>query len=120
MSFINQQGYDVKKGKAAEFQAWLAENEEQLAATCPAGIEYMGTFVDVLTSEKNSGGFRTIWGMDSYGAMDSFSEAMKKGDTFAQLMEALAGFAVDQLDGGNWGNVVSRSATDAAIWGDEA
>ena len=120
MSFINQQGFDVKKGKAAEFQAWLTENEEKLAASCPAGFEYMGTFAKVLTSEKNSGSFHTMWGMDSYGAMDSFSEAMKKGDAFAQLMEAMAGFIVDPLDGGHWSSVVSRSVTETAIWGDEA
>ena len=120
MNFINQQGFDVKKGKATEFQAWLAENEEGLASSCPAGIEYMGTFANIFTSEKDSGFFRTIWGMDRYGAMDSFSEAMKKGDTFAQLMEAMAGFILDPIDGGNWSSEVSRSVTDTAIWGDEA
>ena len=119
MSFIAQQGFDVKKGRAVEFQGWVAENESALAAACPAGVEYIGTFANIFTSDKSSGSFRTIWRLDRYGSMDGFADAMKEGGGFAELMEAMAGFILDPLDGGHWSNELSRSVVDTAIWGDE-
>ncbi len=120
MNFVAEQGFDVKKGQSIEFQRWLADNEAALASACPEGVEYLGTFANIFSSEKDSGAYRTLWAMDSYGAMDSFAEAMKEGGTFAQLVDAMARFFLDAVDGGDWSNILSRRVTTAAMWGEEA
>ena len=38
-NIIAEYGVDVKKGQAQDFKRWLSENESQLAAACPKGIE---------------------------------------------------------------------------------
>jgi len=119
MDFIAEQGFDVKKGQSAEFQQWLVDNEAELASACPEGVEYMGTFANIFSSEKGSGSYRRLWGMESYGAMDNFANAMKEGGTFARLVDAEERFHVDPEDGGEWSNILSRRVTTAAFWGDE-
>ncbi|MDH3260944.1 MAG: hypothetical protein OEM81_01330 [Acidimicrobiia bacterium] len=119
MNFISEQGFDIKKGQSVEFQQWLMDNEGELASACPAGVEYVGTFANVFSSEKDSGSFRTLWAMESYGALDNFTDAMKEGGTFAQLVDAMAKFGLDSADGGDWSSSLSRRVTTAAIWGDE-
>ena len=56
MDFIAEFGFDVKKGQALDFQRWLSENESKLAAACPSGVEYIGTYAVVQTSKKHAGG----------------------------------------------------------------
>lgn len=119
MNFITEQGYDVKKGQAANFQKWLTDNEEKLAASAPDGVTYVGTFANIFSSEKDTGAYRTIWALDSYGDMDAFADAMKQGGPFASLVDAMVRFTLDVEDGGNWSNVLSRKVTTAAIWGDD-
>lgn len=119
MNFISEQGFEVKKGQSAEFQQWLMNNEAELASACPEGIEYMGTFANIFSSEKNSGSYRTLWAMESYGAMDNFTDAMKEGGTFAQLVDAMARFSLDSANGGDWSSILSRRVTTAVFWGDE-
>jgi len=119
MHFISEQGFDVKKGQSAEFQQWLVDNEAELASACPEGVEYLGTFANVFSSEKGSGSFRTLWALVSYGALDRFTDAIKEGGTFARLVDAMAKFGLDYVDGGDWSNILSRRVTTAAIWGDE-
>ncbi len=117
MKFIIQDGFDIKKGKDLDYQKWLAENEEKLAASCPTGTEYLGTFANIFGSEQNVRAYRTLWGMDSYGALDGLSEAIKEGGTFGQLMDTMGGFELDRQDGGLTSSELSRRVTDAAIWG---
>lgn len=117
MNFIAEFGFDVKEGKSIEFQKWLTNNEEKIGAATPSGSEYLGTFVTVQTSEKTSGSCRQYWRLDSYGAQDNFSAAMKEGGTFAQLMEEYTEF-IDQSNDCNWSQVLCRRVTDAAIWGE--
>lgn len=119
MNFISEQGFDVKKGQSVEFQQWLVDNEAELASVCPEGVEYIGTFANIFSSEKGSGSYRTLWGMVSYGAMDNFADAMKEGGTFSQLVDSMAKFGLDFADGGDWSTILSRRVTSAAIWGDE-
>ena len=117
MNFIADTGYDVKQGKQLEFQEWLTENEEKLAASCPSGTEYLGTFANIFGSERSVGTYRTLWGMDSYAAMDAFSAAIKEGGTFAQLMDTMGRFVLDRQDGGVQSGELSRRVSDAAMWG---
>ena len=119
MKFIVENGFDVQKGQAAEYQKWVADNEEKVAASAPESFEYLGTFANIFDSNPETGSYRTLWAMDSYGAMDNFANAMKEGGTFAQLMDTKAGFTLDPQDGGRLTNKLSRNITDTAIWGDQ-
>ncbi|MGH9195390.1 MAG: hypothetical protein ACRD1T_06590, partial [Acidimicrobiia bacterium] len=87
MNFIMEFGFDVKEGKSQEFQQWLSGNEEKLAAEAPEGSEYLGTYVAIFSSDRKGGSWRQYWRLESYGAQDKFSEAMKQGGTFARLIE---------------------------------
>ena len=95
MNFIAEFGFDVKKGRAQDFQRWMSENESKLAAACPSGVEYVGTYAVMYSSEKHSGSFRQFFRMESYGSQDTFSAAMKEGGAFANLVEEMTEF-VDQ------------------------
>jgi hypothetical protein len=117
VNFMVQNGFDVKKEREAGFQPWLVENESKLAEECPEGITYLGTFANIFGSEARVGAYQTVWGMDSYAAMDAFSNAIKQGGTFAELMDALGKFTLDRQEGGISSNELSRRVTDAAIWG---
>lgn len=116
MNLIAEAGFDVKKGKELEFQKWLAENEEKLAAACPPGTTYLGTFATIFGSERTVGAYRTLWGVENYAAMDAFSGSIKEGGTFSELMNAMGLFAVERQDGGLQVGELSRRVTDAAIW----
>ena len=119
MDFIAEFGFDVKRGKSGELQEWLSENESKLAATCPKGIEYVGTYFVVWSSEKHSGGCRQLFRMESYGSQDSWAATMKGGGEFATLMEGMAQF-VDQDREADWSQGLYKAVTAASIWGDEA
>lgn len=120
MNFMIQAGFDVKKEREAGFQPWLAENESKLAEACPEGVTYLGTFANIFGSDERVGAYRTVWGMDSYAAMDAFSNAIKQGGTFAELMDDLGQFTLDRQHGGILSGDLSRRVTDAAIWGLES
>lgn len=119
MNFIVQNGFDIKQGKEAAFGPWLAENEPRLAESCPEGVEYLGTFANIFGNDDRVGAYRSLWLMDSYGAMDRFSGAIKEGGAFADLMDELGRFAMDRQDGGVMSADLSRRVTDAAIFGVE-
>ena len=119
MNFIAEYGFDVKKGQAQDFQRWLSENESKLAAACPKGIEYIGTYAVVQTSEKHTGGFRSLLRMESYGSQDTLAAAMKEGGAYADLFMEMTKF-IDQDRGADWSSNLYKAVTDASIWGDEA
>jgi hypothetical protein len=113
VGFIFEFGFDVKQGKAHEFQKWLSENESKLAGAYPSGVEYIGTFGVVFTSEKQSGGFRLLLRLDSYAAQDALAAAMREGD-LATLYAETSQF-VDQDRGANWSNGLYKAVTDLSM-----
>lgn len=117
MNFLHINGFDPKEGKTRELQQWLSANEEKLALECPKGVEYVGTYFAVHTSEKNAGQVRVLWRMSSYGAQDNFAQAMKDGGTFARLMDEFTAL-MDQRNDAHWSESTLRKATDAAVWGE--
>jgi hypothetical protein len=119
MDFIAEYGYDVKKGQAQDFQRWLSENESKLAAAYPKGIEYIGTYAVVQTSEKHAGAFRSLLRMESYGSQDTLAAAMKEGGAYADIFMEMTKF-IDQDKDANWSSNLYKAVTDASIWSDEA
>ena len=117
MNFISEFGFDVKKGQAQDFQRWLSENESKFPAACPQGVEYIGTYAVVQTSEKHAGGYRQLVRMESYGSQDTFAAAMKEGGAFANLVEEMTEF-VDQEREADWSNGLYKAVTDISLWGE--
>jgi hypothetical protein len=117
MNFIAEFGFDVKKGQSRDLQRWLSENESKVAAACPSGIEYVGTYAVVWSSEKRSGGYRQLFRMESYGSQDTFAAAMQEGGDFAKLMEEASQF-VDQDREADWSNGLYKAVTATSFWGE--
>ena len=117
MNFITYSEFDVQKGTELDLRDWLAQNEEKIAAETPDGLEYLGTFTTIFGPEASVNTFRTVWAMDNYAAIDTFTKAVKAGGTFADLMDVLGSYQLDRQDGGIQMNVLTRRVTDAAIWG---
>ena len=77
MEFISEVTFDVKLGKTRDFQEWSRKNEDTIRKETPRRWEYIGTYAVIFSTEP--GQFRQLWRHDSYGAMDTFAEAMGKG-----------------------------------------
>jgi hypothetical protein len=115
MNFIAEFGFDIKQGKAREFQEWLSGAESKLAAACPAGVEYVGTYAVIYSSEKHAGGFRQFLRMESYASQDALAAAGKEGGDFAALLKEMNEF-VDQDRAADWSNSLFKKVTEASIW----
>ena len=117
MEFIADFGFDVKKGRAQDFQRWLSENESKVAAECPSGVEYIGTYAVIYSSEKHAGSYRQFFRMESYGSQDTMAAAMKEGGAFGKLIEEMSEF-VDQEREADWSNGLYKAVTDISLWGE--
>jgi hypothetical protein len=117
VSLILEYGFDVKQGELSDFQAWLSENEGRFAEACPAGVEYMGTYAAIYSSEKHAGGCRQYFRLDSYGVQDAMSATIKEGGAFASLLNDMNKF-VDRDRGADWSNGLYRSMTDLGMLSD--
>jgi hypothetical protein len=111
MDFIAEFGFDVKQGQAHEFQKWLSENESKIAAACPPGVEYVGTFGVIFSSEKHAGGYRQLLRLESYGAQDALAAAMREGGAFATSLDEVNQF-VDRDRGADWSNGLYKTVAE--------
>jgi hypothetical protein len=115
MNFIAEFGFDIKQGKAREFQEWLSGAESKLAAACPAGVEYVGTYAVIYSTEKHAGGFRQFLRLESYGSQEALAAAGKEGGDFGALLKEMNEF-VDQERAADWSNGLYKKVTEATIW----
>lgn len=116
MRFISEGGYSVKLGQEEAHQKWLEENEAALAASMPEGTKYLGTFVTVGSSEKQSGFYKTYFELDSYGAQDRLAEANKDADSdFGRLNREFSAF-VDYDYNAPWSSGLYKAVVDASIF----
>ena len=116
MALIEEFGFTVLEGQEEAFQQWLQQKEEQLRQAAPAGIRYLGTYGVVFGSEKQAGTYRLLLELDSYAAIDTFSEAMKdpNGD-FGRLLREHATFsAFDPTL--PWSQSLYRTVVDMAVF----
>ena len=120
MRFIQEFGYTVKVGQEEAHQKWLADNEQALAKSMPAGTRYLGTFVVVFSSEKTSGWYRTMVELDSYGAMDKLAALNKDPNSeYGRLLRESARFGDYDL-AAPWSNTLMKDVNDASIWDPQA
>lgn len=117
MDFLNIGGFNVPPGKNLEFQEWVRANSSALAKALPEGIELLGIYASMFSSEKNSGDFKAVWRLDSYGAMDRFAAAMGENPELARLMDEMGKFFDIRLGAGNSSELL-KSVADITIWAD--
>lgn len=117
MDFLLIQGFDVPSGKQREYQEWVRANFDALASSAPEGIELVGIYGRIFSSEKHSGSYQKIWRLDSYGALDRFSAAVGGEGEFARLLEEGGAFIDVRLEA-DWSNQLLKSVKDTTIWAD--
>ena len=117
MEFLHVSGFDVQPGKNREFQAWVRANSAALDKAMPKGNELVGIYASIFGSEKHSGGYKMIFRLDSYGAMDQFAAAVNSNAELARLMNELYSFA-DQRIGSDYSIELLKSVADTSIWAD--
>ena len=115
MRFIQEIGFTIKVGQDEAYQQWMMENEAALAASVPDGMKYLGTFVVVFSSEKDSGSYRTLVELDSYGALDRSAAAFKDPDNeFGKLLRESSRFE-DYALAAPWSSGLYKAVVDATI-----
>ncbi len=117
MDFLNVGGFSVPPGKNQEFQAWVRANSAALGKAMPKGIELVGIYASMFSSEKHSGNYKMVWRLDSYGAMDRFAAAMGENSELARLMDELGKFNDVRL-GADYSSELLKSVADITIWAD--
>lgn len=117
MDFLNVFGFSVPPGKNQEFQAWVRANSAALAKAMPKGIELVGIYASIFSSEKHSGDYKMVWRLDSYGAMDRFAAAMGENSELARLNDELGKFFDVRL-GADYSRELLKSVADITIWAD--
>ena len=103
-AFVSEWGFDVPIARKTEFHKWLADNEANISAACPKGIQYKGTYVVCYSSEKGAGRYRTIWAFDGFNGIEQFRTAMAADSPFKKLVEELQGYR-DMGDGTTWSDM---------------
>jgi hypothetical protein len=120
MRFIQEFGYTVKIGQDEAHQRWFEENDAALRAAMPAGTKYIGTFSVVISSEKQAGFYKTLFELDSYGAMDTIAAVTKDpNNEFGRLLRESSKFMDTDL-AAPWSNAILKDILDATVWDPQA
>jgi hypothetical protein len=118
MRLIMEQGYDVEQGRAGAYRAWLREYEEELAKSCPNGVEYIGTYAVIYGDQRRAGAFRTLWRFESYGAQDAYAEAAGGEGRFGVLLREAMSFG-DWRNEAHGSQQLLKAVVDATIFDPE-
>jgi len=120
MDFLLIGGGNVIPGKMREFQKWVRANSGSLGRLASEnGYELVGIYFSMFTSEKHSGACKTVWRLDSYGAMDRMAAAPPKSPELARLLDELDGF-FDVRIGADWSGELLKSVSDITVTSDHA
>lgn len=114
MHFIHEQGFDIREGEEHAYQRWLADNEAAIAAACPEGVEYLGTFYAIFSDTRTAGTYRMMWRYDSYGAQDRMAAEMTGDTALARLVHEAIRF-LDMGNHRNGSNQLLKLVTDSTI-----
>ncbi|HSM18547.1 MAG TPA: hypothetical protein VK845_16285 [Gemmatimonadales bacterium] len=112
--FIDHRRFVARAGQAAALQAWLKQNEQQLAAAFPLGSQSLGLYGQVYGD--GTGDLHLLIGLESYATLDVKAAAAADTETdFGRLVTELMSF----FDLSNVAPVASwlyRAAADAVWW----
>ena len=117
MDFLHISGFDVPPGKSREFQEWVQANSAALSNHAPDGIELVGAYASMFSSEKQTGHIKMVWRLDSYGAMDRFAAAIRDDEELARLLDEFGSFHDVRLGAGESVELL-KSVSDITIWAD--
>jgi hypothetical protein len=119
MRFIEEIGGSVKPGQQEALQEWLVKNEDALAKAYPEGSEYLGTYVVIYTSGKDSGQWRTVVRRDSYAALDQASAVAKDPNSdLGRLTREFIKF-FDPSPSAPWSRCLYKAVVDATVFKSE-
>ena len=105
-------------GKMREFQKWVRANSGNLGKLAAEhGYQLVGIYFSMFASEKHGGACKTIWRLDSYGAMDRMAAAPTKSPELARLLDELDGF-FDVRIGADWSGELLKSVSDVTVTSD--
>lgn len=115
MDFLTIQGFNVRPGKNLEFQEWVRANTAALSNALPEGVELVGIYSTIFSSEKHSGQYRFVLRLDSYGAQDRL--AGSDSPELARLFAEALSFGDVRL-GADFSHELLKSVADVTIWAD--
>jgi hypothetical protein len=104
-------GFEVPKNSAEAFHAWLVENEKSLAAQCPTGVQYRGTYGVFAQSHQTLGAYRTVWAFDTLASLEILAQEVAKKSAFGQLVQALSDFRDESIGASRSQQIYHPAAT---------
>lgn len=108
---VMEWGFEVAREQSEGFHTWLQANEQALAAECPAGVRYCGTYGVFAQSEMSLGGYRTVWAFDSLAAMEALSGEVAAGGSFGKRVGELTGFRDERIGAARSQQIYHPAAT---------
>jgi len=90
-------GFEVARDQSEAFHTWLMENEANLAAECPPGVQYRGTYAVFAQSIDTLGAYRTIWTFTSLAAMETLAAEVAAATSFGTRLKALTAFRDERI-----------------------
>jgi hypothetical protein len=116
MDFITEDGYQVKPDMQEEYQRWVIENQAAIRRALPEGVEFIGTYVAVFGSDYAGGGWRDLYRIDSYGALDRLAaESKRPGSELARLQRESSRFIDLDRSPERWTHNLYKNVVDATI-----
>jgi hypothetical protein len=116
MDFITEDGYQIKPGLQAEYQAWVVANQDALRRAQPEGVEYLGTYVAVYGNEYIGGTFRDLYRIDSYAALDRIAAEGRRPDSELMRLNQEIGRFLDLTRSPDlWAHNLYKNVVDATI-----
>jgi primosomal protein N' len=116
MSLIAEQGFNVKRGKEEAFQKWTADNDAALKKSTPPGVEYLGTYVVAMSSEKQAGEYRLLLRLESFATFDALHESVRDAKSDWGRLNREATAFLDLPIGAEFSSSVYRPLTEAVVW----
>jgi hypothetical protein len=116
MDFITEDGYQVKPGMQEEYQQWVIANQDALRRALPDGIEYIGTYVAVFGNDYSGGGWRDLFRIDSYGALDRMAAEQRRPESELGRLNRESGRFIDLTRSPErWTHNLYKNVVDATI-----
>ena len=116
MSLLFEQGFNVKRGHEEAFQNWTEDNDAALKKGVPPGVEYLGTYVVAMSSEKHAGEYRLLLRLESFAAFDASHEAVRDEKSEWGRLNREATAFLDLPIGGEFSYSVYRPLLEAVVW----
>lgn len=116
MSLISEQGFNIKRGQEEAFQKWTADNDAALKKSTPPGVEYLGTYVVAMSSEKHAGEYRFLLRLESFATFDVMQASVRDEKSDWGRLNREATEFLDLPIGAEFSFSVYRPLLEAVVW----